>query len=828
MLSLRSAQGRATLAGVVLVILLASVATLAVWRVRDDQQRHHTLEHTSHVATALEHAQAQFWQAQATLSALILLGDPSLADSYHGTVASLEQNLSQARASALAEGEADKVLALDALTERISHFTEQVNTGLPVVLEASTETRVMLATGTMSGMVSESDAIITDLEELVEAHESDATAATAAADRAADTTLWLLIGFSATAFLVATGTVAMFIVSVVRPLASLRASARAITADDPEARAKVHGPEEVASLARDFNEMTDALAAKTQEYIDTTNLTGDIIVKLDKDGRWIFLNDAACQFFRKPREELLGAEFADYLHPEDAEPTAQTIQDMIESKELVRGFVNRQLTPLGTRLVEWNASPLFDEEGQYAGLQVTGRDITERKQMEEELRESEERFRSLGASAPIGVFLMDLRGDCVYANPRLQTISGLTLEESLGYGWTKVIHPDDQAAVLEASEKATHDGRDFSHELRIVTPEGKLRWIHVHTSPMSSAQGKQMGRVGTIEDITDSKQAEAALRESESKYRTLLENLPQKIFSKDTNSVYVSCNENYARDLNIKPNEITGKTDYDFFPKELAEKYRADDKKIIQSGKTEDMEEAYLQDGQEVFVHTVKTPIRDGDDNVVGILGIFWDITECKRMEEERERLHAELQVRAITDSLTGLYNHAHFFQRLAEEINRSKRYGRGFAVVMMDVDKFKQFNDTRGHQAGDETLRLVAECIRAGLRRSDIAFRYGGDEFAAILLNADSSRAQTIAKRVNRCLTRRLQEADDPAAAWLGLSVGVACFPDDATTADDLVKVADAALYDAKRVTHARSAIEQAQATGSPATAKAAVHSKG
>jgi diguanylate cyclase (GGDEF)-like protein len=184
--------------------------------------------------------------------------------------------------------------------------------------------------------------------------------------------------------------------------------------------------------------------------------------------------------------------------------------------------------------------------------------------------------------------------------------------------------------------------------------------------------------------------------------------------------------------------------------------------------------------------------------------------------------------VRAITDSLTGLYNHAHFFQRLAEEINRSKRYGRGFTVVMMDVDNFKQFNDTRGHQAGDETLRLVADCIRAGLRRSDIPFRYGGDEFAAILLHADSSKTQTIAKRMNRCLTRRLQEANDPAAAWLGLSVGVACFPDDATTADDLVKIADAALYDAKRVTHARSAIEQAQAAGPPATAKAAAGSKG
>ena len=184
--------------------------------------------------------------------------------------------------------------------------------------------------------------------------------------------------------------------------------------------------------------------------------------------------------------------------------------------------------------------------------------------------------------------------------------------------------------------------------------------------------------------------------------------------------------------------------------------------------------------------------------------------------------------MRAITDGLTGLYNHAHFYQRLAEEIDRSKRYGRDFAVVMMDVDNFKQFNDSRGHQAGDEALCLVADCIRTGVRRSDIAFRYGGDEFAAILLHADSSRAQAIAKRMKRFITRRLEEASDPAAAWLSLSAGVACFPDDATTTDDLVKAADAALYDAKRVAHARSVIEQVQAAEPLAAAGAPDRRKG
>ncbi|MFZ3166029.1 MAG: PAS domain S-box protein [Candidatus Methanoperedens sp.] len=124
------------------------------------------------------------------------------------------------------------------------------------------------------------------------------------------------------------------------------------------------------------------------------------------------------------------------------------------------------------------------------------------------------------------------------------------------------------------------------------------------------------------------------LQASENKYRVLLENLPQKIFHKNKNSVYVSCNNNYAHDLKIQPDEIIGKTDYDFYNKELAEKYRADDIRIMESGKTEYIEEKYIQNGQEVVVQTVKTPLKDEKGNTIGILGIFWDITERRQTEE--------------------------------------------------------------------------------------------------------------------------------------------------------------------------------------------------
>jgi len=144
------------------------------------------------------------------------------------------------------------------------------------------------------------------------------------------------------------------------------------------------------------------------------------------------------------------------------------------------------------------------------------------------------------------------------------------------------------------------------------------------------------------------KELEKALQESERRYRTLLKNIPQKIFYKDLNSVYLLCNESFADDLNIHPDEIKGKTDYDFFDRKLAEKYRADDKRIVQNGKREEIEERYVRvrDGKEIIVNTIKAPVRNEKNNIIGVFGIFWNITERKKAEQELKK--SEANYRAI------------------------------------------------------------------------------------------------------------------------------------------------------------------------------------
>jgi PAS domain S-box-containing protein len=134
------------------------------------------------------------------------------------------------------------------------------------------------------------------------------------------------------------------------------------------------------------------------------------------------------------------------------------------------------------------------------------------------------------------------------------------------------------------------------------------------------------------------------LQTAEGKYRDVVENIPQRLYLKDKDSYYVFCNGRYAADLKMNPEEILGKTDFDLFPKELAEKYLADDKRILTTGQLENIEDKYVHEEQTFIVHTVKTPIIDAKGEPVGILGIFWDITEEKRNEEEMRKYRVHLE----------------------------------------------------------------------------------------------------------------------------------------------------------------------------------------
>ena len=262
------------------------------------------------------------------------------------------------------------------------------------------------------------------------------------------------------------------------------------------------------------------------------------------------------------------------------------------------------------------------------------------------LKDSENRCHALFDNANDAIFIADVNtGIILDANKEAERLLGRSRRNIIGVHQS-LLHPADKVQYYKNKFNAhVQSERVSDFEAEIVKADGRTVPVCI-SAAVTELQGKKVIQ-GIFRDIGERRWAEDELRQSENTYRTLLEHLPQKIFHKDAESVYVSCNGSYARDLKIKPEEIKGKTDYDFFPKKLAEKYRADDKEAIASGQTKDIEEVYVQDGQEVFVQTVKTPIRDEGGHITGVLGIFWDITKRRQAEDALRKREAVLQAQA-------------------------------------------------------------------------------------------------------------------------------------------------------------------------------------
>ncbi len=191
------------------------------------------------------------------------------------------------------------------------------------------------------------------------------------------------------------------------------------------------------------------------------------------------------------------------------------------------------------------------------------------------------------------------------------------------------------------------------------------------------------------------------------------------------------------------------------------------------------------RDGRAIDISVTMSQLRDDGGNLLGTIGISKDIRKRKRLERELKRL-------AITDSLTALYNRAHFNERVVEEVERAKRMKHPLSLALADLDGFKQYNDSQGHQAGDGALRKVGRAALTTLRRHvDLAFRYGGDEFTFVFPEADLQAGKTAAERLRACIEREVGPA-------ITASIGIAALRD-TMSSRDLVRAADLAMYRAK-----------------------------
>jgi diguanylate cyclase (GGDEF)-like protein/PAS domain S-box-containing protein len=283
------------------------------------------------------------------------------------------------------------------------------------------------------------------------------------------------------------------------------------------------------------------------------------------------------------------------------------------------------------------------------------------------------------------------------------------------------------------------------------------------------------------------------LQDNEAFLYNLIHSIPDLIWLKNPDGIYLACNPAFERFFGAAQAQIIGKTDYDFVAPEIAESFRRHDRAALAADTAVVNEEwiTFAVGGQRALVETTKVPMRNADGELIGVLGIARDITERKRLE-------AELLEMATTDFLTGLANRRHFIARMEEALARINRTDQAVSVLMIDIDHFKRINDRHGHAAGDAVLRQFAELVRAELRTVDSAGRVGGEEFAVLLSGTELAGAAIFAERLRAKVAASWIVYGD-AHIQVSVSIGITALTALDADTSDVLQRADSALYDAK-----------------------------
>jgi diguanylate cyclase (GGDEF)-like protein/PAS domain S-box-containing protein len=425
-------------------------------------------------------------------------------------------------------------------------------------------------------------------------------------------------------------------------------------------------------------------------------------------------------------------------------------------------------------------------------------------------RNTEERnhmYRRLIDSLPEALNVKDNDGRFVMANPATATLMHVeSVERLIGRTDFDFYPPDIAAAFRADEEKAREAGVPIFEEQTLSRRDGTTAYLSTLKAPFADAEGRRVGLITHNRDITDKKRLEAALAQSDRRAAEALSSISDGLVMFDKDLTLVFCNERYRSMFSMTADlRVPGTPAAAILYASIA---RGELVGIAQDQVTEWVDNTLsrlrqagtiqfpLADGRWIESRTRPTP--EGSCFV-----ICSDITVSKLHELKLQDLNDKLSVLAETDGLTGLLNRRAFDAVIAHETDRVGRGEGGLALLMVDVDHFKRFNDTYGHGAGDTCLKAVADCLRASARRiADRAARYGGEEMALVLPDSDEKAAVAIAEEFLRRLRdlRIPHEASDKGIVTA--SVGVATLTRDAAAADAerLIARADEALYAAKR----------------------------
>jgi diguanylate cyclase (GGDEF)-like protein/PAS domain S-box-containing protein len=502
-------------------------------------------------------------------------------------------------------------------------------------------------------------------------------------------------------------------------------------------------------------------------------------------------NLGACVFYGYPYEKIIKLKMTDIDILTTEEVKAEMQRVLSEQENHCYG--RHRLANGQVRDVEVYSGPLF-MRGRLLLYSII-HDITERKQAEEALRQSEEKYRTILESIEEGYCEVDLVGNFTFFNDSMCRIFGYPKEELMGMNNRQYTDQENAKKLYRAFQQVYRTGEPRrGYEYEIIRKDGSKRYVETSASLRKDTSGDPIGFRGIVRDVTERKRFERILQQERETFFSILQKEPYGALLINTDGTFLYVNPEFTAITGYTIKDVpTGK---EWFRKAYPDpEYRH---KIIAVWKEDIIPRkggdrvwsVVCKDGQVKEIEFKLTILDDGR-----VIVMLSDVTERKRTEEE-------LAYKATHDLLTGLPNRILFKDRFSVAVAQAQRVHKKLAVMFLDLNRFKEINDTLGHDAGDGLLCAVSNRLTNHVRKADTVARMGGDEFLLLLPDIDRVKdVIAIAKKVLQGFREPFVVGDHKIS--INTSIGIAIYPDDGEDVDTLVSYADKAMYDDKHRGH-------------------------
>lgn len=528
-----------------------------------------------------------------------------------------------------------------------------------------------------------------------------------------------------------------------------------------------------------------------------------------QDGIWDWNIETNDVYFSPRWKEMLGYrddelpnEFSTWdsrMHPYDMEATMAGLQENMDGKTEYFEGVHRLKHKEGHWV--WildRGKTSFNMNGKPVRMIGTHTDVS----VETELKlKSAERGNILDNSTN-EIFIFDAHDfKFLYMNKGAQKNIGYSPEELLDMTPLDINPMLVLADIMPILKPITEDGQQNTHLPTIHQRKDGSRYNADIYLQSTSFEGHD-AYVAFILDVTKRKETERDLEEQYALMQNIVDTVPVRIFWKDKKLTYLGANKLFLEDAGLESiNEVIGKNDFELPWRETeAQMYRDDDTQVMNSGIPKiNFEEIQIKkSGETIVLLTSKVPLKDAQTNTIGVLGSYADITVQRRTEEELKKQKNILAHQAHHDALTGLPNRILFNDRLGQAIEKAKRHESKVALLFIDLDHFKEINDSLGHDTGDKILKEVTRKLAETIRDEDTVARLGGDEFTIIIEDlAQGQDASFLAQKILHAIAQPINIEGN--VLYVSSSIGISLYPDDGDSSANLLKYADSAMYRAK-----------------------------